>query len=182
MAFNGAACSLITTNCQMEYCEKCAPATYCISCISGYVMKNGKCNPISTCSGGQFFDGKSCTCPLFTYQSASICISCPANCILCNSFTCLACTQTYYISAGICVDCPQNCLSCISSSLCTGCINRFSLIGGQCVFFGLTQRGILQTNNNFISCPPNCKSCTLNKLFKVICIETAVGNALSLSG
>lgn len=182
VAFNGAACSLIITDCQMEYCSKCAPATYCITCTSGYIMINGKCAPISTCSGGKVFDGKNCSCPLFTYQSASACIACTANCILCNTFTCLICTQTYYNSAGICVDCPQNCLSCISSSLCTACINRFSLVNGLCVYFGLTQRGIIQNNNNFITCPPNCKSCTLNTLSKVICIENAVGYVLSLSG
>lgn len=145
-------------------------------------MSNGKCIPISTCPAGQFFDGKGCSCAYFTYQSASTCMTCPSNCILCNSFTCLSCIQTYFISAGICVNCPQNCLSCISGSLCTACINRYSLVNGLCVYFGLIQRGIVESNNNFISCPPSCKSCVLNQYSKIICMELAVGNVLSLTG
>jgi hypothetical protein len=182
LASKGLTCAQIVTTCSVNNCAKCAPVSYCILCNRGFSLSSGQCTATAACSGGQIFDGTACICPPFTYLSSNRCLSCPDNCILCNSYSCLICTPTYYISSGNCLNCPNNCLTCSSNSLCLTCTQGYTLVSGACSFIGLANRGAVQSSSGLIACPPNCRSCILDANSAIICLRAAVGGVIGLDG
>ena len=97
-------------------CQTCSNATYCLSCVSGYMLSGGSCS--TSCTAGYFFN-----------SSLVDCQACSAGCLICNSAQfCQICKADYYIlstndTANQCVtSCgAQKYASSVSSS-CRSCI------------------------------------------------------------
>jgi len=148
-------------------CSTCTSpgGSYCLSCIYGYVLRNGSC--------------VSATCSILYCQYCT------------NSFTCVQCLPTFILANNACICqsnfspspvnsqnasciCPaksnncvvckvSNCLSCTVSNYCTTCVTGYSLIsGGGC-------RSCLI---------PSCISCIVNNF----CSVCAVNFTISTTG
>ncbi|ELP86252.1 serine-threonine protein kinase, putative [Entamoeba invadens IP1] len=92
-----------------DFCSMCSTATNCLSCSTGYALKDptnseSPCVKIENCAEG------------FTYGDH-----------------CERCNPSYYLSDGKCAKCGTDCAECIDVDTCTTCINSKKLAQGTCV-------------------------------------------------
>lgn len=139
----------------------------CISCTSGYGLKNGQCVECSDtnclqCSkepGFCEFCKEGYGLELDTDEkSTGRCQQCSANCKFCasNYKVCTACKPGYGFVrdsgnklTNQCAKCPDNCYSChYDSTKCTECNDGFGMELSNGISTGKCK-----------PCPPNCKSC-----------------------
>ena len=113
-------------------CASCPPSsTSCTSCLVGYYLINSKC--VSQC-------------PSSTYQESITrkCVSCPTNCVACDSSECSMCASSYYFYNNICY------LSCPAFTYNSTALGSSSLTCGECDATCLTCAG---------PGPQNCSLC-----------------------
>jgi proprotein convertase subtilisin/kexin type 5 len=119
-----------------------------------------------------------CVCPPLAMLIIKSCVSCPSNCVICNSQSCLSCANGYYLDIISCLPCAGNCVSC-TNALCTRCMYGFSLQdSGICFSTG----GISSTStkDQIIQCDPGCSVCTTTVSNQVICTVAQAGYYLNI--
>lgn len=136
----------------------------CLFCVQGFMYYKG------TCVSG---------CPQSTFVAEGLCLSCPANCLLCVSTTsCSLCASGYFpattgacspycyntttmpnITKGCSYNCSSNCLTCFgpNSNQCLSCPSSTYLQSGQCVPGCLI--GFYQSSSQCLSCSAECYAC-----------------------
>jgi proprotein convertase subtilisin/kexin type 5 len=148
------------------FCQTCQTSiTYCLSCISGYILNNNTC--VSTC-------------PVGTWQIAGICKICSPACQACsasNPYNCSQCASNYFysnyscnsscpagtyadISTLICQSCSIVCSTCLNSTNCTSCINGYFLYNSFCFNNCTTISSLYYSyNGSCLICQPQCSTC-----------------------
>jgi len=83
---NGSVANYNTLTCGCNYtsCQTCENyQTYCLTCtVANLLAYQGVCN--------------STKCPLYSYNSSRMCVSCTSGCINCTATMCLSCDPKYY--------------------------------------------------------------------------------------
>lgn len=176
------------TNCYacIAPCSSCTNSfTKCTSCLAGYLFVANLNRCVQTCPAGYYPD-----------PSSNSCLTCPPQCLTCNSATaCTACTNTYSalptcvdnttcpfanqykVSASSCAYCDSSCATCFgpSSTQCLSCPGASKLMSGSCI--GSCINGYYTNNNVCVLCSsviPNCAVCSYNTATSVIKCTTCV--------
>jgi len=112
-------------------CNTCSNATYCLSCVGGYMLTGGTCS--TSCTAGYFFnsnivDCQACSTGCLTCNSGRFCQMCQAGYyILSTNDTANQCVQNcgsqkYASSVGAsCKSCVYPCFNCTSTIQCLSC-------------------------------------------------------------
>jgi len=182
-------------NCQPcpSGCYLCAASYSCDTCNSGLTLSyNGYCG-VKDCENTDCVlcdaeDPSICyQCDDVTFlDNESDCITCPANCITCDSSTyCDMCDNEYeLLDNGNCIDpstictqgcsCSANCVTCVNTSVCADCPSgtyvdsnggcspciqdcEICTDSSTCSFCSLGWG--LDDNGGCSACPQNCWSC-----------------------
>lgn len=152
-------------------CENCLNATYCLTCVAGYMLSGGLCS--TTCSVGYYFN------------SANVdCSACPTNCLICNTANfCQLCRSAFYIysinstvnqclsscpaayyantQGGSCQPCIYPCLNCTSSLDCLSCQTGV-LYQSRCISSCPDTTYLNQTAAACLACTGSCLTCFAN--------------------
>ena len=124
----------------------CNSNSSCVICPDGYYLQGGLCQTCSqhaNCQACDILTGVNCIkCnDGFYLDSSSLCQSCPANCLTCDSLTyCTKAADGFYIAlqdsgaySGSIAQCQSPCATCADyGSSCLSCISGFSLKGSVC--------------------------------------------------
>lgn len=174
-------CDICTSN-----CTTCSSLPYnCTLCTTPLLNFNGTC--ISSCPPGMFPSGTLClTCPApcLLCTSASVCTSC-SNSYLYNS-TCLNASQcplgTFAnLTAFTCDSCSNNCSTCLNvPSNCTTCTYPFYYLNGVCQAScpgGMFKNGTVCSNCSLpcatCTAGTTCLSCASNYYTNFTCVPAA---------
>jgi len=149
-------------NCQL-LCATCQDnlPTVCTSCYSGSTLNGSNCQMDLSCNANSTCTD--CGQGLNYILVGTTCVMCPAitNCLQCsssNTSTCSICSAGYYVdTSNGCTICSNICISCISSSICTGCAQGYTLTQGQ-------------TQGLCLQCASPCATCLGSSTFCQTCI------------
>jgi hypothetical protein len=104
-------------------------------------------------NASQFVSSGQClsSCPIGTFFSSSVCITCSTGCLNCTINTCLGCQPNWYLHNNVCytdckqisqqydvvnnnscVLCPTGCNTC-SGTVCSSCLSSYTLSSSQCI-------------------------------------------------
>ena len=149
-------------------CVTCTTATYCLSCIDGYMVSNGQCG--TSCPPGYYFD-----------TTASACAACSSECLVCTSaIFCQLCSANHYISStnsthnqctascpsgsfanallGACQSCIYPCQTCSSTLDCLSC-QAGALHSSRCLSSCPDTTFLNTTATTCDNCGGNCLTC-----------------------
>lgn len=162
-------------------CQTCSNATYCLSCIAGYMLSGGLCSTL--CNAGYFFN-----------SSTIDCSACSINCLICNTAIfcqlcksgfyihnlnsstneCLQnCPSTYYASSqgGSCKPCIYPCFNCTSSLNCLSCQTGIIYLN-RCISSCPDTTFYDKTAGTCLACTGTCLTCFGTSTYCLSCINS----------
>ena len=103
------------STCNVAYCAVCNTTNLqsCTSCVPGFVLSSGVCNPPQWspfCNQNNGSNCLNCIDGYYLSQNSNVCIPCPSTCTNCvSNGTCLSCMTGYYLNNGTCSQCISGC-------------------------------------------------------------------------